>query len=359
VAERIVTVVGARPQFVKAAVVSRALARVGLTEILIHTGQHYDAGLSDVFFDTLRIPAPVHSLGVGSGPHGQQTGRMLEALEPVLQRERPGFVLVYGDTNSTLAGALCAAKVAIRVAHVEAGLRSFNRRMPEEINRVLTDHIADVLFAPTDAAVANLAAEGICRGVVRTGDVMYDAALLFRDEMARGAADLPARFGVEPHHYAIATVHRAENTDDSVRWRAICEGLRKIASRGLPVLFPVHPRVRHQVHGISAPGLHLLPPLPYFDMQGLLMHACVALTDSGGLQKEAAFHGVPCVTLRNETEWVELVDNGLNWLAGADAERIAELALWAANKTVSLPAQLYGDGHAADRVAATLLARLA
>ncbi len=216
---RIVTVVGARPQFIKAGVVSRALAEVDLSEVLVHTGQHYDAAMSDVFFDALSLPTPAYHLGVGSASHGAQTGRILESLEPILQRERPDAVLVYGDTNSTLAGALCAAKLGIPVIHVEAGLRSFNRKMPEEINRVVTDHLSTLLFVPTDAAMLNLDAEGIREGVVRTGDVMFDTAMLFRETASQQARETCARFGVMPGGFALATVHRAENTDDPVRRR--------------------------------------------------------------------------------------------------------------------------------------------
>jgi len=354
---RIVTVVGARPQFIKAAPVSRALARAHIDEVLVHTGQHYDASMSDVFFQALAIPDPKHHLGVGSASHGAQTGRMLEALEPILQQEEPDIVLVYGDTNSTLAAALCAAKLHIPVAHVEAGLRSFNRRMPEEINRVLTDHLSTVLFAPTDAAERNLTTEGISQGVVRTGDVMYDAVVLFREQVGDRASAVVSQHGVTPKSYAFVTVHRAENTDDPARWAGIVEGLSEVARRGLSVLWPVHPRVRAKTPELKIPGIHLLDPLPYFETQALLMNARVALTDSGGLQKEAAFHGVPCVTLRDETEWVELVEHAVNHLAGADAHKIALLALTARWPATGLPPALYGDGHSADVIANILHAR--
>jgi len=351
VSTKVITVIGARPQFIKAAMVSRAIAALNasgdgtrIEERIVHTGQHYDPAMSDVFFQALKIPSPAYHLGIGSGGHGAQTGRMLEALEPVLEKEKPDVVLVYGDTNSTLAGALCAAKLHIPVAHVEAGLRSFNRRMPEEINRVMTDHLSSLLFAPTEAAVRNLKAEGIREGVIRTGDVMYDAVLFFREKVGQLAAGVLERFGVKPGNYAFATVHRAENTDDPERWAEIIQGLTAVARSGLPVVWPVHPRTRERLDGFDVPGLHLLDPLPYFETQALLMHARVALTDSGGLQKEAAFHKVPCVTLRDETEWVELIEHGVNQSAGANARQIVTLALAARWPSAEFPREMYGDG---------------
>jgi UDP-GlcNAc3NAcA epimerase len=351
----IVTVVGARPQFVKAAPVSRALVAVGAREILVHTGQHYDASMSDVFFQRLGIADPAHHLGVGSGNHGAQTARMLDGIERIVLDAKPDLMLVYGDTNSTLAGALAAAKLHVPVAHVEAGLRSFNRRMPEEVNRVLTDHVSSVLFAPTDAAVANLAAEGIRGAVVRTGDVMLDTAMLFREECGNEAGAQLAAWGVDPRKFILATIHRAENTDDPARWHSILEAMRRVGASVGTVIWPVHPRVRRALDGVSLENVRLLDPLPYFEMQALLMNARVVLTDSGGLQKEAAFHGTPCVTLRDETEWVELVSCGVNTLAGTDSlsiVRAAEEARWPA---AGLPAGLYGDGKSADRIAEYLV----
>jgi UDP-GlcNAc3NAcA epimerase len=341
------TVVGARPQFVKAAPVTREFNARGVVERIVHTGQHYDFEMSDVFFDSLGIPAPTRHLGIGSLTHGAQTGRMTEALEASMMEDRPDVVLVYGDTNSTLAAALAAAKLHIPVAHVEAGLRSFNRRMPEEVNRVLTDHISTLLFAPTDSAIANLAAEGITSGVVRCGDVMLDTAMLFRENVEEIAAGVPARFGVSPRAYGVVTVHRPENTDLPQRWDGIIEGLRRVAASGLPLIWPVHPRVRQRLDGRRIEGITLVPPQPYFETQSLLMHASVVLTDSGGLQKEAAFHGVPCVTLRDETEWVELVDLGVNRIVGADPDLIEAAARTVQWPAEGIPAQLYGDGHAA------------
>ncbi|MGV8042514.1 MAG: non-hydrolyzing UDP-N-acetylglucosamine 2-epimerase [Thermoanaerobaculaceae bacterium] len=352
----IATVVGARPQFIKAAPVSSALRSAGLDERLIHTGQHYDAAMSGVFFQTLGLPEPAVHLGIGSNTHGAQSGRMLEAIERVLLDWSPDLVLVYGDTNSTLAGALAAAKLHIQVAHVEAGLRSFNQRMPEEINRVLTDHVSRFLFAPTDAAVANLAREGPTRGVVRTGDVMLDAVLRFRSAFAPTSADVVARHGLTPGRYALVTIHRAENTDDPARWNGILEGVRRVGANGLAILWPVHPRVGEAALAVGAEGIRLSPPLSYFDTQSLLMHAKVVITDSGGLQKEAAFHGVPCVTVRDETEWVELVEAGVNVLAGADPKKIVQTAQQAAWPPAGLPSNLYGDGDTADCIAQYLRA---
>ena len=347
----VMTVVGARPQFIKAAPVSRAMAEVGLIERLVHTGQHYDAKMSDVFFAQTGLPAPFHHLGVGSGTHGAQTGRMLELLEALMIQERPAMVIVYGDTNSTLAGALAAAKLNLPVAHVEAGLRSFNRQMPEETNRVISDHLASLLFAPTDTAVKNLKNEGIEHGVYRTGDVMYDAFLLFRSAIAAAATEVCHQFGVRRHEYAFATIHRAENTDDEGRWRALLQGLEKVAQSGISVVWPVHPRVRERLAHYSKSGIYLIEPQPYIETQALLMNARVVLTDSGGLQKEAAFHHVPCVTLRNETEWVELVEAGVNTLAGTDPERTASLAAAGRWPAEGLPVNLYGDGTTSRTIA--------
>jgi UDP-GlcNAc3NAcA epimerase len=311
----ILTVVGARPQFVKAAAVSRALADApGLTERLIHTGQHFDAAMSDVFFEELGIPAPARHLGIHGGGHGAMTGRMLAALEETIADLHPAALLVYGDTNSTLAAALAAAKLHVPVAHVEAGLRSFNRRMPEEVNRVVTDHLGTLLFCPTTASVANLAREGITSGVHQVGDVMYDATLLAA-ELARRRSDVLRRLQLEPHGYAVATVHRAENTDDPAALAAVVAFLRE-AAREKPVVLPLHPRTLAAAEAAAIPldGLLVTPPLGYLDMHRLLQDAVVVLTDSGGLQKEAYFHRVPCVTLRGETEWVETVECGWNRL---------------------------------------------
>ncbi len=343
---KILSIVGARPQFIKAAPVSRVL-RQRHTEVLVHTGQHYDHNMSAVFFEELDIPEPAYNLGVGSGPHGQQTGRMLETIEQVLLDERPDWVLVYGDTNSTLAGALAAVKLHMPVAHVEAGLRSFNRRMPEEHNRVLTDHVADLLFCPTQTAVDNLAREGITRGVHNVGDVMYDA-VLHNIGIAEQRSTILNRLGLKPGRYLLATVHRAENTDDPVRLAAIIEALRAVSE---PIVFPAHPRARSALAklGSSPPAnVQLIEPVGYLDMLLLEKHARLILTDSGGVQKEAYFFGVPCVTLREETEWVETVETGWNIVVGTDPEQIA--AAVGQPSPVGIPPRLFGDGWAGARI---------
>jgi UDP-GlcNAc3NAcA epimerase len=361
---KIVSVVGARPQFVKASVVSLQLrSAFGSAEVLVHTGQHYDDSMSAVFFQELQLPDPHYHLGVGSGSHGEQTGRMLAEIERVLERESPDWVLVYGDTNSTIAGALAAAKLHIPVAHVEAGLRSFNRRMPEEVNRVLTDHLAELLFVPTEAAVANLLREGVAEERIHlVGDVMYDAALMF-GERASMSSDVLTRIGVEAGNYVLATVHRAENTDNPDRLRAIIAGLNEI-SRELPVVLPLHPRTRHALSALglnvaqsTIDALRITEPLGYLDMLMLEKNARLIATDSGGVQKEAFFHRVRCVTLRDETEWVELVELGWNTLLSPDSPKVVAEGLRAALSSDSSPdasASLYGDARASERVAAIM-----
>jgi UDP-GlcNAc3NAcA epimerase len=359
---KIVTIVGARPQFIKAAVVSRVLRSVSKArEILVHTGQHYDEKMSDIFFKELEIQRPDYHLGVGSGFHGAQTGRMLEAVEQVLLEEKPDWVLVYGDTNSTLAGALAAVKLHISVAHVEAGLRSFNRRMPEEINRVLTDHASDLLFAPTQAAVENLCREGIPEERIHlVGDVMYDAALYY-GEKARRESRVLERLGLRPESYILVTIHRAENTDDPLRLRAIVEGLCEVG-KSVPVVFPVHPRTRkalerHRLFDEAVAYLRLIDPVGYLDMVMLEQNARLIATDSGGVQKEAFFYRVPCVTLRGETEWVELVELGWNRLvyphsANAVANGITEgLA-----SPGGMEREPYGNGRSGELIVQRLLA---
>src|SRR5262249_53970740 len=354
---KLLTVLGARPQFIKAAAVSRLLAnRPGFRELLVHTGQHYDENMSDVFFAELGIRPPAWRLGVGSATHGAQTGRMLERIEEVIQKEKPDALLVYGDTNSTLAGALAAAKLHIPIAHVEAGLRSFNQKMPEEINRVLTDHVSKWLFCPTQAAIDNLKREGIADGrVALVGDVMYDVALLVRDRV-RGAD----RWGLTPGNYVLATIHRAENTDDPARLTAVFDGLTEVAKR-LPVVLPLHPRTRavlkREDKATDGNGLRIIDPVGYLDMASLEKHARLVVTDSGGVQKEAFFHRVPCVTLRDETEWVELVELGWNRLVPpitADAVRDGVLAAIDVSGKEP-PPELYGGGHAAERIVKSLV----
>jgi UDP-N-acetylglucosamine 2-epimerase len=353
---KIVTVVGARPQFIKAAPVSRALREGGHQELLVHTGQHYDYGMSQVFFDELEIPEPAANLGVGSASHGLQTAEMLARLDPILLAERPDCVLVYGDTNSTLAGALAACKLGIPVAHVEAGLRSYNRAMPEEHNRVLTDHCADLLLCPTQTAVDTLHAEGLGARAHLVGDTMYDAVLRFAD-LARERSGILGMLELEPRSYVLATVHRAYNTDDGDTLRSI---LAAFAALEQPVVFPVHPRTRQridQLNGaasfISSGNVRLIDPIAYLDMLQLEQNARVVLTDSGGVQKEAFYFGVPCVTLRPETEWVETVQSGWNVVAGTATTNIVRAVaetIW----PTTAPPHLFGDGHAAERIVATL-----
>jgi UDP-GlcNAc3NAcA epimerase len=342
---RVLSVVGARPQFVKAWVVSRAL-RARHDELLLHTGQHYDDALSRVFFDELGIPRPYVNLEVGSGPHGEQTGRMLAGIEREIVAHRPDWLLVYGDTNSTLAGALAAAKLHVPIAHVEAGLRSFNRRMPEELNRLLTDHVSTRLFCPTPAAVDNLAAEGITGGVDLVGDVMYDAALA---ALARGGSDVLARHGLTAGGYVLATVHRAENTDDPSRLAAILAGLAQLE---LPVLWPVHPRALAHLPDPAPGNIVTAEPFGYLDMLTAERSAAAIVTDSGGVQKEAYILGVPCVTVRDETEWVETIESGWNALAGADPRRI--VALVGRPRPTAPRPPLFGDGRASERIVALL-----
>lgn len=371
----IASVVGARPQFVKLGPVCRAFAsfRGGSTPVhrIIHTGQHYDASMSDAFFRDLDLPTPDVNLEIGSGSHGSQTGIMLARIEEALLQEEPNLVLVYGDTNSTLAGALAAAKLHIPVAHVEAGLRSFRKDMPEEVNRVLVDHVSTLLFCPTQTAVNNLRREGVegptdvsaasvdAPAVVQTGDVMKDAVT----QNVKRAADRPsvaAGLGVSGADYAVATVHRAENTDDPERLRGIICALGDVA-RDVPVVLPLHPRTRR---ALATDGLVDLParvlgvePLSYLDMLQLVSRARLVLTDSGGLQKEAYLLGVPCVTLRDETEWIELVNAGWNRLAGADPRRVAAAARAVlSSRPLSAVRNLYGDGHAAERIVAACVA---
>lgn len=356
----IMTIVGARPQFIKASAVSKAIATTpGIEEFLVHTGQHYDASMSDVFFDELGIPSPALHLGVGSGNHGAQTGAMLSAIELAIIDQKPDKILLYGDTNSTLAGALAASKLHIPVAHVEAGLRSFNRMMPEEINRVLTDHISEVLFAPTNSAVINLKNEGISGDhVINCGDVMYDVALGMK-KTAATHSNILGDIGVEQKNYIVATIHRAENTDDPERLRAIFDGLNRIGER-LPIILPLHPRTRTRIDqfGIApADTIHIIEPLGYLDMTALVSLARLIVTDSGGLQKEAFFHGVPCMTVRDETEWTELIVSGWNQLISpATADNIANEITKTLNSNLpSSPSSPYGDGNSSSIIVHQLL----
>lgn len=357
---RIVTVLGARPQFIKASVVSAQIARHSMIdEIVIHTGQHFDTNMSAVFFSELGMADPKYHLGIHGGHHGAMTARMLEGIEQILLDEKPDAVLVYGDTNSTLAGALAAVKLHIPVAHVEAGLRSFNMRMPEEINRILTDRVSSWLFAPTAAAVEHLRREG-CNpeDILEVGDVMYDAALHHGDRAAGLKKDGVAGQELPSGGYVLVTAHRAENTDDPECLRTIADAVIRVADE-MPVLWPLHPRTRGALEraGLLArvrERVKLVEPLGYLDMVLAERNAAVVATDSGGVQKEAFFHGVPCVTLREETEWVELVEAGWNRLVPPDdAGQVADAVL-AARGSRGTPVQPYGDGHAAEKIVASL-----
>jgi UDP-N-acetylglucosamine 2-epimerase len=344
----ILTVVGARPQFPKAAVVSRELRARGHDEVLVHTGQHYDDLLSDIFFRDLGMSAPDVNLGVGSGSHGAQTARMLEGLETILLERRPNLVIVYGDTNSTLAGALAAAKLDIPVAHVEAGFRSYNRAMPEEINRVLTDHIATYLFAPTQNAVACLKREGIEKGVHLVGDVMYDSLLAALPRAQKDAASVLAAQGVTAGQYYLATVHRPANTDDPAILRQLMAAFGRLDAL---VVLPLHPRTRAAMataHIVAPPNLRLGPPVGYLEMLTLEANARAVLTDSGGVQREAYFLSVPCVTLREESEWPELLPSGWNVLAGHNPDAIVEAAQ--RPRPGAPPPPVFGDGKAAGKI---------
>ena len=356
--KKIMTVVGARPQFIKAAPVSEALAEHGMREVMVHTGQHFDPEMSEIFFAELGLAAPAYNLGIGGGSHAEQTGRMLPEIEKAIELERPDLVLVYGDTNSTLAAAITAAKMHVPFAHVEAGLRSFNRRMPEEINRIVADCLADILFAPTEAARANLDREGISTGRVHVvGDVMYDLALALGDR-ARAASTILTRLGLSERQYVLATIHRAENTDNPTRLRVVVDALKAI-SEEMPVIWPLHPRTQARLgpEGLlpdARQRMQVIKPVGYLDMIRLESGAAVIVTDSGGVQKEAFFHGVPCVTVREETEWMELVELGWNRLAPpVDIQTIVE-SVKGAIGTLGSPAAPYGDGNAADRIAGIL-----
>jgi UDP-GlcNAc3NAcA epimerase len=356
---KIVTVVGARPQFIKAAAVSRVI-RTDYTnlarEILVHTGQHHDGNMSQVFFDELDIPSPQYHLKISGGGHGEMTGRMLEALETVLKREMPDWVLVYGDTNSTLAAALAAVKLQLPVAHVEAGLRSFNMRMPEEVNRIVSDRVSTLLFCPTQVAVENLRREGLINGVHLVGDVMFDVSVYYGD-LARRRSEALNRYGLSEGDYILATCHRAENTNDPVRLESILRALADIAEI-LPVLLPLHPRTRNFLvdRGLdmSLGKVCVVDPLSFIDMVRLEQSARAIVTDSGGVQKEAFFHGVPCVTMRDETEWTETVDLGWNHLVGADRSKIVDAVL-DARTPKDPPPFLYGNGSASEAIIERLL----
>ena len=354
---KVITVVGARPQFIKAAALSPCLADCGqVEEVIVHTGQHYDASMSDVFFEEMKIPRPKYNLGVGGGSHGQNTGRMIEGVEQILLEERPSAVLVYGDTDSTLAAAIAASKLGIYLVHVEAGLRSFRRAMPEEINRVLTDHVSDVLYASSQVAADHLIREGIStEKIVITGDIMCDTVRIF-SSIAKGASQILGQLGLESGKYHLLTLHRKENTDDPAVLQSVINGLAK---SDFPIVFPAHPRTADRISkfGFVLPGCVIrVDPLGYLDTLQLLSNCKLLLTDSGGMQKEAYFLERPCVTLRDETEWVELVDQRVNVLVGASAEKIGEALRW--SSWPSFVSGIYGDGMASRRIADDMVRRL-
>jgi UDP-GlcNAc3NAcA epimerase len=350
---KIVTIIGARPQFIKAAVISRALREdPSVKEILLHTGQHYDANMSDIFFSQLDIPEPMYNLEVGSGSHAVQTGLMLRGAEEILLKEKPDWTLVYGDTNSTLAGALASVKLKIPVVHVEAGLRSFNRDMPEEINRIVTDRVSDLLFAPTQTAMKNLEKEGLAGSSIFSGDVMYDSVLHFRDRITLD----PQAYKIHgiPDKYYLATIHRAENTDNPGNMEKL---LAAFSRAEVPVVLPVHPRTRKVISGFlrMLSNVVMIDPVGYMEMLRLTHGALKVLTDSGGLQKEAYFLGVPCITLRNETEWLETVHDNWNIVTGCDPDRIIH-AMRQPFPAVR-PRNEFGDGHAASVIIEALKQR--
>ena len=351
----IMTVVGARPQFIKAAAVARAFDRLAenVHQLFVHTGQHYDTLMSDTFFVELGLPVPDHHLGIGSAAHGAQTGAIMASLEKIVLQSPPDMIVVYGDTNSTIAAALVGAKCHVPVAHVEAGLRSFDRRMPEEINRIVADHVASFLLCPSQRAVDLLRDEGIVQGVHLVGDVMYD---VFKEESThiRPADRLSVKLGLEEGSFGVVTIHRADNTDDPMRFDAIVAALSKLAEMGLQLIWPVHPRARDLVAARLLPeGIHVLEPATYNEMLWLLRDSAVVLTDSGGLQKEALWSGRPCVTMRDTTEWTETVDCGWNVLVGANTDQIVDAALNL--RPSGSPPPIYGDGNAADAVVGILV----
>ncbi|MDP4763237.1 MAG: UDP-N-acetylglucosamine 2-epimerase (non-hydrolyzing) [Salibacteraceae bacterium] len=354
---KILTIVGARPQFIKAAALSRELkSRAGVEEILVHTGQHFDKNMSDVFFDEMNIPKPKYNLEINSLGHGAMTGRMLEGIEKLLLDEKPNMLLVYGDTNSTIAGALAAKKIHVPVGHVEAGLRSFNMRMPEEVNRILTDRISDHLFCPTDTAINNLKNEGFndfdCK-IHRSGDVMQDAALYYA-QFSEAKSDVLAKLG-NPKNFVLTTIHRAENTDDPIRLTSIISALNEI-NKSQQVICPLHPRTRKILENLpEKPAFSIIDPVGYFDMIELLKHASLVMTDSGGLQKEAFFFQNACITMRDQTEWTELVDNGYNMLAGADKEAILGAYDTMRSLNLDFSKDLYGGGMASANIANVLV----
>ena len=349
--KRIITIVGARPQFVKAATLSRQFTLCGIEEQIIHTGQHFDANMSEVFFEEMEIPRPAYQLDIHGVSHGAMTGRMLEGIEQILLKEKPEGVLVYGDTNSTLAGALAAVKLHIPVIHVEAGLRSFNMTMPEEINRILTDRISSLLLCPTDTAVQNLKREGFdnyTAQIVKNGDVMQDAAMYYAQK-AQEKSQIIGQLGLTD--FVLATIHRQENTDNPVKLHDIITGLNLI-NKEVQMVVPLHPRTRNILQQLNLkPAFTIIDPVGYFDMIMLLKHCKLVVTDSGGVQKEAFFFGRHCITLREQTEWVELVEHGFNRIVGTNTNLLLDAFRYFSNKQSDFGVDLYGKGKAAERAA--------
>lgn len=343
---KIVTIVGARPQFIKAAAVSNVI-RKDFNEVLVHTGQHYDENMSKIFFDELNIPKPDYNLGVGSASHAKQTGMMLMQLEDIYLKERPDLIIVYGDTNSTLAGALCASKMLIPVAHIEAGLRSFNMAMPEEQNRILSDHISKYLFVPTETAEENLHNEGIIKNVYNVGDVMYDAILNF-SKIADSKSDIMEKLNLTSKNFVLATIHRAENTNDVNKLSNIIKALNL---SGKNIILPLHPRTRKYIKDYNikiGSNISVIEPVGYLEMISLEMHCEKIVTDSGGVQKEAFFMSKPCITMREQTEWVETVKNGWNIIVGTDTNKIVdEIQNF---KPTAEKKDIFGDGHSAEKI---------
>jgi UDP-GlcNAc3NAcA epimerase len=368
---KLFSIVGARPQFIKIAPVCRAIADrnkqgAGLEDVIIHTGQHYDASMSDVFFEELNIPKADFHLGVGSASHGAQTGQMLQKLEELMLSQSPDMVVIYGDTNSTVAGALAAAKLHIPIAHVEAGLRSFNRKMPEEVNRIVADHISDILLAPTPTAIANLDKENLADRTLYSGDIMHDA-VIYNRKLADEKSSILSDFSLKQKSYAVVTVHRAENTDDPTRLREILDSLNEVAANGLKLVFPVHPRTKKTINNQfpdwkPSTELQLIEPVGYLDMLQLVVNARMAITDSGGLQKETFFLNCPCITIRDETEWVETVDGGGNIVTGVNKNKIIDAVNYWNQKTeqslVDFSDQArkaFGEGNSADKIVQAIL----
>jgi UDP-GlcNAc3NAcA epimerase len=346
---KIITIIGARPQFIKASMLSRQFRNSNIIkEIIINTNQHFDENMSSVFFNEMLIPEPKYNLGIASLSHGAMTGRQIEAIEVVLIKEKPNFVLVYGDTNSTLAGALASSKLNIPLIHVEAGLRSFNKKMPEEINRVLTDHMSDLLFTPSDVANKNLYNEGISKSKIKmVGDIMYDAALFF-GKIAEKKSSILDRLGLNSSSYLLATIHRAENTDNEGKLRSVFKGFQ---NSPLPVYIPLHPRTRSKIKKYNIPtsgSINIIEPLGFLDMLQLEKNATKILTDSGGVQKEAFYFQVPCITIRDQTEWVELIKNKSNVLVGPNADQIIENISKKTPKTFN--ETIYGGGNASSKI---------